>query len=121
MRKVLATVKNYGGIVCFENCIYASSCANHGTAGDYRTESGFSPELSVLNRGSVAEAVHCGSVDRNPVYLQEGPQPINYDVLGQGAIFVNKNGSLASCQNEHSGYNYYEYEYYDDYRRNSIE
>jgi hypothetical protein len=35
-----------GGIGCLsEQCAYTRTCANHVTAGDYRSEGGFSPEI----------------------------------------------------------------------------
>lgn len=35
-----------GGIDCLDNgCPYKRECANHRTAGDYRSEGGFTPDL----------------------------------------------------------------------------
>ena len=44
--KIEATILKAGGICCNQDsCPFKSDCANHRTAGDYRSESGFTPEI----------------------------------------------------------------------------
>lgn len=39
-----------GGLICHEKeCKFRRECANHETAGDFRTDDGFSPELTLCN------------------------------------------------------------------------
>lgn len=72
-----------GAILCHsEECKFRSECANHVTAGDWRSESGFSPELSVVDK-STGE---CSTFDRNG-----SEEPENVDDLGSG-LLIWKNG-----------------------------
>lgn len=53
----------YKSINCLEtNCLYRASCANHTSAGDYRSEDGFRPEL-YLQDGEV----YCKTTDTLPI------------------------------------------------------
>jgi hypothetical protein len=46
-------VNSEWSLICEEpDCLYRKNCANHTTAGDFRTESGLTPEL-FLHRGKV--------------------------------------------------------------------
>jgi hypothetical protein len=43
----------YNAIICLEEtCLYRKNCANHVSAGDFRSEDGFTPELN-LKQGNV--------------------------------------------------------------------
>jgi hypothetical protein len=44
---VNAEVHRNGAIICCESCTYSHECANHETAGDYRSEGGFSPDIQI--------------------------------------------------------------------------
>lgn len=51
-KKISSSIKE---LTCYEkNCSYDKSCANHVTAGDYRMEGGFSPDLVKEN-----EEIYC--------------------------------------------------------------
>jgi hypothetical protein len=49
MKEIPTYANYYGMIVCLaasNTCPYTSTCANHNSAGDFRTEDGFTPNLS---------------------------------------------------------------------------
>ena len=70
-----------------KDCPYRRGCANHSSAGDYRTDDGFSPELVRLGSD-----IYCKSYDKPPMVVDEN-QRCSYDIpenvydLGNG--FVN--------------------------------
>lgn len=46
MSEITLKIYREGGVVCQEkNCWYMNECANHYTAGDYRREGGFTPDI----------------------------------------------------------------------------
>ena len=49
-------------VLCNEDCIYQKSCANHTSAGDFRSEGGVRPRLS-LRQGVVVCATKNAPVD----------------------------------------------------------
>lgn len=72
-------------MVCISNiCKFSRECANHTTAGDFRTEDGFTPEITVVSGEvvcltqdrAVSEAHTCGY----------GPFPENYGKLRAGFL-----------------------------------
>ena len=82
MGKILAVVKN-DRINCQESeCLFRKECANHETAGEYRVEGGFSPELVV----NTHMQVFCSTKDRNPIYEEFFTLPINHEELGIGEV-----------------------------------
>ncbi len=66
-----------------ETCLFRRECAQHCSAGDFRSEDGFSPEIHKSNG-----TVYCGTADREPcedissVYYY----PENLDNLGYGFV-----------------------------------
>jgi hypothetical protein len=76
--------------VCLsETCIYNRECANHASAGDYRTEDGFTPELDLQGNQWV-----CLTADRPTGLTEEyryyGATPNNIEELGQGFITLDE-------------------------------
>ena len=59
--KINAEICERGVIVCREECFYKQSCANHSTAGDFRAEDGFTPELFEENG-----VIFCNSKNKEP-------------------------------------------------------
>lgn len=74
------TVYEEGGVVCNdEKCKFVKTCANHRTAGDYRNEDGFSPDIRqsgndyvCLSKGSPASKTIYGQEPSNVVELDRG-------------------------------------------------
>lgn len=67
-------------------CIYCYSCANHDTAGDFRSESGISPRLILLENGRV---------DCNTKHLPSN-EDVRYETIpleehNQGMVILNGN------------------------------
>ena len=64
------------------DCKFRKECAQHSSAGEYREESGFSPELYRDSRKGV---VHCISIEREPSEeLGKSEIPKGYRGLGNG-------------------------------------
>ena len=54
-KKVKVTMCGFGrnlNPICEESCYHQSECANHTTAGDFRSEGGFTPNLLLGDDGS---------------------------------------------------------------------
>lgn len=70
-----------------ETCLFRFECAQHRTAGDYRSEDGFSPEIHRSNG-----KVYCGTADKEPYEEIIGfdygfdSRPENLDNLGYGFV-----------------------------------
>lgn len=82
--KVPIKLYKQGGIDCnSEDCIFRKECANHASAGDFRSEGGFTPELSLLSKTQA----ECSTFDR-PIdpYIQWQSLPDNNEDLGSGAL-----------------------------------
>jgi hypothetical protein len=78
-----------GGIDCLEDsCPFKRQCANHTTAGDYRSEGGFTPEL--YREGGVFFCKTKNKAAR--VNYPEFPSEIN----GTGSLVL-KDGELVVC------------------------
>ena len=72
----------YSAIICLEEtCLYRKNCANHVSAGDFRSEDGFTPELN-LRQGNV----HCKTTDHLPMSGFGGKLPDNIDHLQSGLM-----------------------------------
>jgi hypothetical protein len=50
LKKIKKEIYPSGYIECKEKCPYDRTCANHYTAGDFRSEDGFSPLLELHDR-----------------------------------------------------------------------
>lgn len=125
--KIKATINRFGAINCQEQyCPFLKKCANHETAGQYREEDGFSPEITVeygpaltsINPqvGDNVIEVHCATIECNPEYGKYETLPIHYDQMRRGAVrFVN--GEISSREWEDYDYDKYDSEgeyYYRD-------
>lgn len=86
-------------------CPFRRECAQHETAGDFRTEGGFTPELLIIGN-----ACYCDTCHEEPLDF-EGYQrdyPANYDKLGSGALHSNSIGQLVTESYDNEGlYDYY--------------
>ena len=72
----------YQAVICLDDyCKYRLSCANHTSAGDFRSEGGFKPELSLVNC-----EVHCASKIRDFMYDMIETVPSNYNQLDRGTV-----------------------------------
>lgn len=81
--KVQLELHEFGGISCLsDDCPFQKACANHESAGDYRSEDDFTPKL-ILNHGEY----FCNTYDCKPSdedYMNTSPE--NYDKLGCGSL-----------------------------------
>jgi hypothetical protein len=89
--KINAEIYPQGGIDCKENCQFSSECANHTTAGEFRSDDGFTPELSINQ-----DTITCQTKHRN---IMEDINvnrilPENYPTLGRGSLIKNKKNKL---------------------------
>lgn len=79
-----------GGIICLETCPYSRTCANHDTAGDFRTEDGFTP---VWHRDG--QKIDCATSEQPPApgsnYRGESYPETD---AGYGSIFLDKGKEL---------------------------
>ncbi len=89
MREIQIT----GNVNCEEECLYKYSCANHASAGIYRSESGFTPELLII-----ADKFYCNTIDQNPNYGKYETLPVNYDELDRGCLSISF-GKLEKLEN----------------------
>lgn len=104
MRKVLATLNGHGGIQCHEkDCLYIKSCANHASAGDHRSEGGFSPQIQIVGENN---EVQCATVDVNPLYEQYETLPVNHEELDRGEVYRDKDEVIRPWKPDY----YYEYQ-----------
>lgn len=68
---------DYDGNCCLsKDCAYRKECAQHITAGDFRTEGGFAPQIT--------KDLHCLTADEPPVEDVQGIFPANYQSLSYG-------------------------------------
>ena len=71
----------YRVVNCLEQgCRYRRTCANHTSAGDFRSEDGFSPELH-LRRGQL----YCDTIDESPL-AESDDLPVSHGKLWHGAV-----------------------------------
>lgn len=95
MKEVPTKTLESGLIVCLaasNTCPYTATCANHNSAGDFRTEAGFTPRLALLaNATGLRE---CATADTLTAW-GGGCDPAASCNLGCGALCVD--GSTASC------------------------
>lgn len=78
MQKVELELYEYGGIGCLsETCPYNRECANHVTAGDFRSEDGFTPLLIELH-GEYFCSSYDGKLDPNRIR----PWPMRHSKYG---------------------------------------
>lgn len=74
--------KQYQAVICLsKDCPWTRECANHTSAGDFRSEGGFSPEL-YLESGEV----HCKTFDNKPLYGMYSVYPEEMNKLSCGSV-----------------------------------
>ena len=95
MSKVKIKIFDMGGIDCLANCAFSSECANHCSAGDFRSEGGFTPELTVLDRETADCQTREREIDDSVTYASF---PDNYDQLGRGMLVFKKDRVSVSTQ-----------------------
>lgn len=98
MKKIEVIIYPQGGIDCNSpSCSFRRECANHRTAGDFRTEDGFTPEMTERNGEYFCETIDRDMADSDdPSFRNDFPE--NYDNLSRGALTV-RDLELASCNN----------------------
>lgn len=85
--KVELQIYPQGGISCLtDKCPFARECANHRTAGDYRYEDGFTPELDKEGDDFVCHTADRGVYDDSKFWSQYADLPDNYETLGRGSM-----------------------------------
>ena len=70
-----------GALQCNDECIFSGSCAIHKTAGEFRSEDGFSPEIRLED-----DIFFCDSKDQPSRYTEYGTVPLNHDALSSGLL-----------------------------------
>ena len=80
-----------GGIDCLISCPFEKTCACHYSAGDYRTEDGFTPELIFGNEG-IECLTRDKPINKNITYSYS-ILPDNVDSLGYGCPVL-ENGQI---------------------------
>jgi len=84
--KVKLELYKYGGISCLdEGCIFKRECANHMTAGDFRSEDGFTPQLEEKN-GEYFCATKDAEIDEWYSCEYGTTYPEGREKLGDGAM-----------------------------------
>jgi len=86
MRIITDPKEKYQVVNCLEtNCLYRKTCANHTSAGDFRSTGGFSPQLMIINGH-----VHCKTHDVPPYggELDDIKEwyPSNHNKLDSGSV-----------------------------------
>lgn len=82
-KKISAYVWPHGGaIICEEkDCLFDKECANHNSAGDFRSEDGMSPKLSIKG-----DFVYCHTAVNNGISISETGGAINIKHFGHFGI-----------------------------------
>jgi hypothetical protein len=85
--KVELKIYEQGGIDCLsKDCAFRKECANHETAGDYRSEDGFTPDLYEKNGGYFCNTFDERIMDIDFTYATCDRYPANYNQLSRGAL-----------------------------------
>jgi len=71
---------------CTASCIFSRDCAQHRTAGDFRSEDGFAPEIVLLRDPEINPEVivECRSADEPRVGCSNQSLPRHFAELGNG-------------------------------------
>jgi hypothetical protein len=89
MKEIKVEIYGTGGIDCLAQCKFKRSCANHMSAGDFRSEGGFSPRLHI---SSDLKQVFCEDIDKESNDDKYEPCPIDHP--GDSGMKYIKNGKL---------------------------
>lgn len=88
MAKINVKIYDQGGVDCtVEHCVFKFECANHKTAGDYRNEDGFTPDITEED-GQFLCATKDAPMDDDETY--QGRFPEDYDKMGRGALTIDQ-------------------------------
>lgn len=77
----IETYREVGFSCKSDDCPYRQECAQHDSAGDFRDEDGFTPELFMTDSG-----VNCETKDKKPANVVYGSYPENYNDLSSGSL-----------------------------------
>ncbi len=61
----------FSAVICLEECQYEKTCANHTSAGDFRTEGGVTPKLSLSGGKIYCSTKNCPR--KSDIYWQKVP------------------------------------------------
>lgn len=88
MAKIAFAVYKTGGLdCCSKTCAFKSTCANHYTAGDFRSEGGLTPKLRL-----VGKTFECDTyIEGGPIDFHE--IPLNIEANNDGALYL-ENGEF---------------------------
>lgn len=83
------SIKYVNGCICLEeNCQYRKTCANHDSAGDFRAEGGYSPQLwykeNLFDKNK--KELICESIDFESDNDPHRPLPKNIDFSKEGFV-----------------------------------
>lgn len=78
--KIIAN--EWGYILCKDRCPYSKECAIHETAGQFRSEDGFSPRLYF----SLSNISYCFTINEEPLDSDYGSFPQSIGSLGKGPL-----------------------------------
>lgn len=78
------------GCCLSSGCLYRKECAQHSSAGDFRSEDGFRPDFS---------ETECRTSDVEPIYSEYQTLPKNYNNLERGFLSLQ---SLKSMSDSYS-------------------
>ena len=85
--KIQLKIWNGMGITCLsENCVFKRECANHTTAGEFRSEDGFTPELYEKHGEYFCDTYDRPSYEELDLNFNFTSFPENYNDLGRGAL-----------------------------------
>lgn len=87
-----------------EHCKFNRTCANHESAGDFRSEGGFTPEIIIEN-----DKIFCRTTERDGQSQFNEILPKNHEELGRGSVTRDGKGNLMVYQGS------YEYKPYVPY------
>lgn len=89
-------MKQINGLNCKEeSCLFKQGCANHTSAGDFRSEGGFTPEIILKDDKLYCQTIERkAAVDHSPYSSHGEILPENHSMLGRGSIIKSNNGYL---------------------------
>lgn len=85
MSRIQFEILESNAVICKDKtCSYKRECANHDTAGDFRSDSGFTPQLFVLNNKT---EIDCYTKDQS-VHENFLDLPCNLGELDMGMYVI---------------------------------
>lgn len=92
--EIVGIIANRQTVICLDNdCIFKKECANHASAGDFRSEDGFKPQLFVLNEKTEVDCLTKDQQSKDCIrddflMFSLGCFPSNYEELGIGMFII---------------------------------